>query len=197
MKDYEQVLLWCKTFLLENSFSPYKGNDVAFALLFDMNLLFESYVYHHLKKTGDFENITAQDKTHHLAYLGETKKFQLKPDIVINGGKIIADTKWKLLSEDKTHQGISQADMYQLYAYGTKYHSCEYMYLIYPHDGQDISNTYQYFQKEDGIGYKKDEQWYPKGHLELHIVFVDVTKKELEFINVNWNVLNKMKEQVL
>jgi len=44
MKDYEQVLLWCKTFLLENSFSPYKGKDVAFALLFDMNLLFESYV---------------------------------------------------------------------------------------------------------------------------------------------------------
>jgi 5-methylcytosine-specific restriction enzyme subunit McrC len=26
MKDYEQVLLWCKTFLLENSFSPYKVN---------------------------------------------------------------------------------------------------------------------------------------------------------------------------
>ena len=44
MKDYEQVLLWCRTFLLENSFSPYKGNDIAFALLFDMNLLFENYV---------------------------------------------------------------------------------------------------------------------------------------------------------
>src|SRR5574344_802618 len=44
MKDYEQVLLWCKTFLFENSFSPYKGNDIAFALLFDMNLLFESFV---------------------------------------------------------------------------------------------------------------------------------------------------------
>ena len=32
MKDYEQVL-WCKTFLFENSFSPYKGNDIAFALV--------------------------------------------------------------------------------------------------------------------------------------------------------------------
>ena len=42
MKNYEQVLLWCKTFLLENAFSPYKGSDIAFALLFDMNLLFES-----------------------------------------------------------------------------------------------------------------------------------------------------------
>ena len=50
MKDYEQVLLWCKTFLLGNSFSPYKGDDVAFALLFDMNLLFESYVYDSLRR---------------------------------------------------------------------------------------------------------------------------------------------------
>lgn len=190
MKDYEQVLLWCKTFLLENSFSPYKGKDVAFALLFDMNLLFESYVYHHLKKYGDFKSIRAQDKTHHLAYLDGIKKFQLKPDIVINGGKIIADTKWKLLSEDKTHQGISQADMYQLYAYGTKYHSCESMYLIYPYDGQGRLNIYQYFQKED-------KKWYGKDHLDLHIVFVDLTKERLEFVSCNNNhIENELQERL-
>ncbi|RBQ32050.1 restriction endonuclease [Arcobacter sp. FW59] len=168
MKDYEQVLLWCKTFLLENSFSPYKGNDIAFALLFDMNLLFESYVFDYLKRNGNFENITAQDKSHHLAYLhGEISKFQLKPDIVINNGEIIADTKWKLLSEDKTHQGISQADMYQLYAYGTKYKKCKYMYLIYPYDEQSIQNSYQYF--------KNDEEKKLKEELHLNILFFDVS----------------------
>uniref|UniRef100_UPI004047DA50 McrC family protein n=1 Tax=Aliarcobacter sp. TaxID=2321116 RepID=UPI004047DA50 len=168
MKDYEQVLLWCKTFLLENSFSPYKGNDVAFALLFDMNLLFESYVYDYLKRNGNFDDITAQDKTHHLAYLdGKTSKFQLKPDIVINKGEIIADTKWKLLSEDKTHQGISQSDMYQLYAYGTKYKECKYMYLIYPYDGFDIQNSYQYF--------RNDEEKKLKDELHLNVLFFDVS----------------------
>jgi 5-methylcytosine-specific restriction enzyme subunit McrC len=182
MKDYEQILVWCKIFLLGSSFSPYKGDDIAFALLFDMNLLFESYVYHYLKKYGNYKNIKAQDKTHHLVYLDGAKKFQLKPDIVIDNGKIIADTKWKLISEDKANQGISQSDMYQLYAYGTKYHLCESMYLIYPYDGYDISNSYKYFQKEDSMGYKKDEQWHPKGHLDLHIVFVDVTKEKLEFV---------------
>ena len=100
MKDYEQVLLWCKTFLLENSFSPYKGDDVAFALLFDMNLLFESYVYDYLKRHGNFENIVNQDKRHHLAYEKGNGKFRLKPDIVINNGAIIADTKWKILTEE-------------------------------------------------------------------------------------------------
>jgi len=122
MKDYELVLLWAKTFLLNNSYTPHKGNDVAFALLFDMNILFESYVGSYLKKKG--LDVKLQDMQHHLAYLEDKGRFRLKPDIVINHGKVIADTKWKILSEDKTHQGVNQADMYQLYAYGTKYKEC-------------------------------------------------------------------------
>lgn len=146
MKDYEQVLLWCKTFLLENSFSPYKGNDIAFALLFDMNLLFESYVYDYLGKNGKFENIKNQDKKHHLAYQNQNGKFALKPDIVIDEGKIIVDTKWKILSLEKSNQGISQSDMYQLYAYGTKYENCEKLYLIYPKDEVERGNLYHYYE---------------------------------------------------
>ena len=149
MRDYEQVLLWSKTFLLENSFSPYKGENIAFALLFDMNLLFENYVYDYLKKSGKFEEIKAQDKTHHLAYEKNIGKFRLKPDIVINKGEIIADTKWKLLSFEKSNSGISQADMYQLYAYGTKYETCKNLYLIYPYDGVNLENSYKYFKDED------------------------------------------------
>ncbi len=154
MKDYEQVLLWSKTFLLGNSFSLYKGKDIAFALLFDMNLLFESYVGSYLKKHG--LNVELQDSTHHLAYLNDTGKFKLKPDIVIeNDDKIIiADTKWKVLSEDKTHQGVNQADMYQLYAYGTKYDKCTDMYLIYPKDSIEDGNSYKYFKDSDNLNLK-------------------------------------------
>ena len=168
MKDYEQVLLWCKTFLFENSFSPYKGNDIAFALLFDMNLLFESFVYSYLKKSSNFQYIKSQDKTHHLAYENGVGRFRLKPDIVINGGKIIADTKWKILSEDKAYNGVLQDDMYQLYAYGTKYDNCEKIYLIYPFDELIIKNSYNYFKNKE---------------LKLDILFFDVYKKE--FVDKN------------
>jgi hypothetical protein len=41
---------------------------------------------------------------------------------------IIADTKWKILDEEKTNNGVTQSDMYQLYAYGTKYEQCKDMY---------------------------------------------------------------------
>ena len=168
MKDYEQVLLWCKTFLFENSFSPYKGNDIAFALLFDMNLLFESFVYSYLKKSSNFQDIKSQDRTHHLAYENSIGRFRLKPDIVINGGKIIADTKWKILSEDKAYNGVLQDDMYQLYAYGTKYDNCEKIYLIYPFDELIIKNSYNYFKNKE---------------LKLDILFFDVYKKE--FVDKN------------
>ncbi|WNL15710.1 McrC family protein [Arcobacter cryaerophilus gv. pseudocryaerophilus] len=169
MKDYEQVLLWCKTFLFENSFSPYKGNDIAFALLFDMNLLFESFVYSYLKKSSNFQDIKSQDRTHYLAYENGIGRFRLKPDIVINGGKIIADTKWKILSEDKAYNGVLQDDMYQLYSYGTKYANCEKIYLIYPFDELIIKNSYNYFKNKE---------------LKLDILFFDVYKKEFKGKNI-------------
>jgi 5-methylcytosine-specific restriction enzyme subunit McrC len=157
MKDYEQVLLWCKTFLLENSFSPYKGSDVAFALLFDMNLLFESYVGHYLKKKGCEVNL--QDKGKHLV---ETpQKFALRPDIVINKESetptIIADTKWKMIKEEKD---ISQSDMYQLFAYGKKYNN-QKLYLIYPDHEEKPTQDLQYSYNEG---------------LLLEVLYFDVTQ---------------------
>ncbi len=156
MKDYADVLTYSKTFLLENSFSPYKGSDLAFALLFDMNLLFESYVGAYFKK--EVFGVKLQDKGKYL--VEEPNKFALRPDIVINKDtdkEIIADTKYKNIYSSKD---ISQADMYQLYAYGTKYKKSTQLYLIYP-KGEEINL--------DRYSYVKDE-------LHLDVVFFDLAK---------------------
>ena len=164
MKDYEKTLLWCKTFLLENSFTPYKGNEIAFALLFDMNLLFESYVGYYLKKNG--YNISLQDRGKYL--VEEPNKFALRPDIVIQkeNEQLVADTKWKIIKDEKD---ISQTDMYQLYAYGTKYQNCSKVYLIYPHNDNYIDLEYWYQIEEEN-------------KLILNILFFDLKKKSF-FIN--------------
>ena len=146
MKDYEQILVWVKTFLLEHSYSPHKGSDLAFALLFDMNILFESYVGHYLKKKG--YNVSLQDKQHHLAFSEQKGIYALRPDIVIDEGRVIADTKWKLLSQEKTRQGIGGGDLYQMYAYGKKYTNCKELYLIYPKDKEVISQAYDYYKDD-------------------------------------------------
>jgi len=163
MKDYEQTLLWCRTFLLENSFSPYKGRDIAFALLFDMNLLFESYVGHYLKKKG--LDVSLQDKGKYL--VEEPNKFALKPDMVINDKEeqLIADTKWKII---KSENDISQADMYQLYAYGTKYIECKKLYLIYPYDNNHLDLRYLYQSEEED-------------RLVLNVLFFDLVSDEPGF----------------
>lgn len=162
MKDYEIVILWCKTFLLDNSFSPYKGDTIAFALLFDMNLLFESYVGHYLKKKGF--NVSLQDKGKYL--VESHQKFALRPDIVIQRKDeykkvIIADTKWKNITEEKD---ISQADMYQLYAYGKKYKNNQ-LYLIYPKSDQ----------KQPKLKYTYCQEAQSK--LNLRVVYFDLEKR--------------------
>ena len=155
-KAYESVLLYAKTFLLENSFSPYKGSDVAFALLFDMNILFESYVGAYLKKKC--KDVRLQDKGKHL--IDSHKKFALRPDIVLykdTEKEIIADTKYKNITSQKD---ISQADMYQLYAYGTKYQNTSQLYLIYPKNRDTFKQRYSFV----------------KDKLHLEILFFDLSQ---------------------
>lgn len=69
--------------------------------------------------------MTAQDRGYYLFEEDNRRVFALRPDIVIvrpDGHKIIMDTKWKrLISNRETNYGISQADMYQMFAYAKKY----------------------------------------------------------------------------
>ena len=95
-----------------------------------MNELFESYVGNFIKKKLPGTILQHQEK-----YLIEKPiEFRLKPDIFLEG-KFIADTKWKIIRQDinesEKKYKISQADLYQLYAYGKKY-ECSKLYLIYP-----------------------------------------------------------------
>ena len=133
--DYQTALLWSKVFLMGKSFTSVSGSEVAFALLFPMETLFESYIAAQLKKMIGHSGYTvsAQDKTYHL--FDEPRKFLMKPDIVITNKVLervfVMDTKWKVLSDAKANYGISQADMYQMYAYQKKYTS-ENVTLLYP-----------------------------------------------------------------
>ncbi|AHV97428.1 McrC family protein [Paenibacillus sabinae] len=133
MSEYTRILQWCRVFLTRNSFTPFSGGGVAYALLFPMEKVFESYVTGHLKKIVPHPEylLMTQHRLHHL-YDEPKQRFLLKPDIVVarNGRSVILDTKWKMLSTDGDH-GISQSDMYQAYAYHKKYNA-ETVILVYP-----------------------------------------------------------------
>lgn len=149
LKDYELLLQWCRLFLNHESFTTFKGNNLAFALLFDMNKVFEDYVAHCLKRDYPDLTIEVQVRKEHLIEYPK-REFLLKPDLKI-GTEIIADTKWKLLDSSKPHNGISQEDIYQMFAYGKKYSGTNEIHLIYPKTESfpDTVNRTFHFDKDE------------------------------------------------
>lgn len=119
------------------SYGPQQG----FSLLFDMNALFEVYIARLLARALRPEGLTvaAQGGRRYCLTDVATGKstFQTRPDIIVRRGDtivLVVDTKWKRLapSIDDPTQGVAQADIYQMMAYGRLY-ACPRVVLLYPH----------------------------------------------------------------
>jgi 5-methylcytosine-specific restriction enzyme subunit McrC len=129
--NYKQAISWSEVFLMNKSFTNFSGNSKNMAILFPMERIFEDYIGYLCKKYAGGREIKTQDKSYYLVeervFSGTKRpeqKFRLKPDVVSRDGDsvLVIDTKWKLLTNSpKGNYGISQSDMYQLYAYGKKY----------------------------------------------------------------------------
>ena len=78
----------------------------------------------------------------------------MRPDIVItrnDGTTVILDTKWKsLVDKPQINYGISQSDMYQMYAYSKKYGTSE-VWLLYPINPEMRGHTDIVFSSDDGV----------------------------------------------
>lgn len=153
-KDYDMLMRWSKVFLLNKSFTTFSGGHNSRALLFPMEKVFESYVAKQLKKALFDLNweVSAQDKGYYL--FDSPRQFALRPDIVItrnDGSKIILDTKWKsLVDSPRANYGISQSDMYQMYAYSKKYNTSE-IWLLYPINEEMRNHADISFDSNDGV----------------------------------------------
>ena len=152
--DYKNAITWCRVFLKGESFTSFSGSNVVYALLFPMEVLFESYVAKIVKDyfKGSEYLVKAQDKRYHL-FEEPTKKFLIKPDIAISNkvdkSIFLFDTKWKMLSDSSANYGISQVDMYQMYAYQKKY-GAKSVTLLYPKTDK-VKNEKIIYKSDDTI----------------------------------------------
>nr|WP_298444528.1 McrC family protein [uncultured Ferrimonas sp.] len=141
MHDYHGPLEWVKLILAGFSPLSMKGDTNSLSLLFPMESVFESYVASVLRSQLEGRAaLQTQAQSKYLVRHEKQRKFQLKPDLLIKpnlGGDIVLDTKWKLLDLNEHNYGVSQSDLYQMFAYGHKYLGGKGdLYLIYPsHDG--------------------------------------------------------------
>lgn len=170
-KDYETLLQWSKVFLMNKSFTIFSGSTVSRALLFPMESVYESYVAQKMKKVMGAEgwDISSQDKGHYL-FTAPKKQFALRPDLVMKKDDriIILDTKWKsLVNNERINYGISQADMYQMYAYSKKYNTSE-IWLLYPANDEMRNHEPIKFEEREGDG----------TGTTVNVYFIDVDKIE-------------------
>jgi len=150
-KEYKNVFSLWKMLYFWNSpdFSDYLEDN--FSILFDMNVLFEEFIVEFIRKNKrkikkDILKVNSQVSN---KYVFKDNKFNLKPDIILDfydEQKLIIDTKYKKLDKNKTYNGVSSQDIYQMFMYGMRYFDNfeeKNIVLLYPnYDWKDYKTIY-------------------------------------------------------
>lgn len=149
-QGYERALQIAKIIILNYSPTLEAGDVKLFTLLFDMNRLWEEFVFQVLRNYGGLERVSVRSQ--------ESKKFWksnlLRPDLVIecaddecaNKGKtFIIDTKWKV-----AHGRPTNDDLRQMFVYMQHWESQQAL-LLYPCGNEkmvDVEDTYHQFPSQ-------------------------------------------------
>ncbi len=131
-QHYREAIQYAKLILFKNSPALSSGTNDVLAILFDMNLLFEKFIYSQIKKQEpSFKDIQLSISGQSSRVFWENKT--IRPDIVLEYGisnkkRIILDTKWKVLQSPNP----SDSDLKQMFTYNIHFNS-EKSILIYPY----------------------------------------------------------------
>ena len=139
VKPYSKALDIAKLLILNYRPDISTGRNDLLAIMFDMNVLWEEYVFRRMKKELHSEwNVKAQERTK----FWESKI--VKPDLFIEHKvdqrlKYIIDTKWKVI--DNNHP--ADDDLKQMYVYNHHWGTYQSI-LLYPrtHNQEDREGMY-------------------------------------------------------
>ncbi|MEM9888837.1 MAG: restriction endonuclease [Bacteroidota bacterium] len=123
-QHYRNAIQIAHLLLLQNRPSLKAGDRQLLALLFDMNLLFEEYIFRQLCKCRNAGiQVSRQERK------AFWNRQYIRPDIVVQNGdkRYIIDTKWKMLRTAKP----SMSDLQQAFVYG-QYFDAKTSILLYP-----------------------------------------------------------------
>ena len=158
---FEESFLLAKMILRSYSSIGNKGSDKSFAILFEMNDVYERYITNLLKMNFDEYIVHSQHNKYKLLRNEKTDRdiFSLIPDIVVevdNKERLVIDTKWKRVNKGINRHGVKREDLYQMYAYLTRYKDVKASILLYPSAHED--------DKDDFL-----ESWYLENDKEKKI----------------------------
>ncbi len=141
---YQEAFELAKLILRNHSPNIKVGQEKMFSLLFDMNQLWEEFIYIQLKRN------TVLQQSQYSIHKQSSKKFWLSqrvaPDIIITNNQTketyIIDTKWKIPINNKA----SIHDLRQMYSYARLWNAHKVI-LLYP--GVSDKNQFHPFHTQD------------------------------------------------
>jgi len=142
---YKKAIEISKMILLHYHPDVSKGNNDVLAIMFDMNKLWEQFVFHSIKKykSNSFSILRHQKKKFWTPSSGSANT--IIPDIVIknaNNEYLVLDTKWKNLNG----KNPSPDDLRQLFVYH-HYYNANKVALVFPGSYSNINGYY--FEPDD------------------------------------------------
>ncbi len=184
---YKAAIQLAKIILLNFHPDIRGGNENVLAIMFDMNLLWETYIYAMLNRANKYHDnqwiITPQAKTLFWRH-PDNWSYNLKPDLLLKNRKtkkaLIMDTKWKFQAN------TSIEDVRQMYAYGNFFSSKE-RYLLYP----DLLDKSQPIEKKKGLFFIENSNEISCDNI-CGFIFIDlIDEKNRLNKNIGINILNQ------
>ena len=160
-ESYHKSIEIARLLLLKYHPDISSGRNDVLALMFDMNKLWEQFVYVSLKKHKSLNTSITAQTCKSFWELQTGSKSRIRPDIVINKNQencFVLDTKWKNLNGYMP----SPEDLRQMYVYH-EYYRAKRVALVYP-GTKSLKSSGTYLNPSSG---KKSDK-------ECHVVTISV-----------------------
>ena len=147
---YQNAIGMAKLLLLRFHPDVQKGSQQVLALMFNMNVLWEKYVFRRLQRALETEGLYVREQVSSAFWQPEGDATRVvKPDIVVYDalGKnartvAVLDTKWKCITDGR----IADADLKQMLVYNL-YNHCRESALLYPATVESRNITGKFFYR--------------------------------------------------